>query len=299
MESVTLPQSVNVMLTPQFYTLKKEALPVKYAFQAKKIAPSLFEGLLEDGSNYEYLVHKEEDGWAFIAYDMQKITAFLESKGIYAPKVNKLFFAQQAVEHFSAPLALNEKEALVVIDETVVVVPRNVLSEEEQPSLAFDSHFTPKSGGVRLKGSTAVSSVVTEKQAYLLAGVFLMFAAVFAVEGARYGNSGAKEAEGKLQELYDAYPTLQSSYTRQAVMEKYKTLDTMERKKRDVVKALSGMIFKGVTLTSLNVNQTSFKAEFSCEDEKVAKRVAELAKKAKYNSKKVQGSNDLSIEGML
>jgi hypothetical protein len=46
MERVTLVESVNVMLTPQFYTLKKEALPVKYAYQAKKIAPSLFEGLL-------------------------------------------------------------------------------------------------------------------------------------------------------------------------------------------------------------------------------------------------------------
>ena len=44
MKQVTLSESVNVMLPPQFYTLKKEALPLRYAYQAKKIAPSLFEG---------------------------------------------------------------------------------------------------------------------------------------------------------------------------------------------------------------------------------------------------------------
>ena len=49
MEDVSLAHSVNVMLTPQFYTLKKEELPVKYLYQAKRIAPSLFDGLLEAG----------------------------------------------------------------------------------------------------------------------------------------------------------------------------------------------------------------------------------------------------------
>jgi len=82
MPDVTLRETVNVMVTPQFYTLKKEALPVKYAYQAKKIAPSLFDGLLEEDGNYEYMVSKEEEDWVFIAYDIKKITDFLALKGI-------------------------------------------------------------------------------------------------------------------------------------------------------------------------------------------------------------------------
>ncbi|MDQ7086270.1 MAG: hypothetical protein Q9M36_15810 [Sulfurovum sp.] len=31
-------KGVNIMLTPQFYTLIREDLPVKYAYQAKRIA---------------------------------------------------------------------------------------------------------------------------------------------------------------------------------------------------------------------------------------------------------------------
>ncbi len=298
MERVTLLESVNVMLTPQFYTLKKEALPVKYAYQAKKIAPSLFEGLLEKGVLYEYMVYKEGDTWAFIAFDTEKITTFLESKGVSAGKVAKLFFAQQAVDAFTAPMALGDKEALVVIDETVVVVPRSALSEEEAPTLEFGDHFTPK-GGFRLKSKElSHASLITEKQAWALAAVFVLFAGTFLVESSRYGGD-AKESEAELETLYEAYPALQSSYARQGIVDKYRTIDTVERKKRDVIKAFSGMIFKGVTLTALHVDEKSFKAQFACADAGVAKRVKDLAKKAQYNTAEVKGSSDLSIEGTL
>lgn len=298
MEYVTLPESVNVMLTPQFYTLKKEALPVKYAYQAKKIAPSLFEGLLEDGASYEYMVHKEGDAWAFIAYDTERITTFLESKGIPASKVGKIFFAQQAVDSFTAPLALSEKEALVVIEDTVVVVPRVALSEEEQPTLEFTDTFTPKSGITLKSQGTSDFSLFTQKQAVALGALFLLFGSVFAVEGSRYGGN-SQESEEKLQSLYESYPALQSSYARQGIIDKYRTLDTSERKKRDTIKAFSGMIFKGVTLTSLTVNQKSFKAQFSCTDDQVANKLKALAKKSKYNISNVKGSKELSIEGTL
>jgi len=295
MERVTLVESVNVMLTPQFYTLKKEALPVKYAYQAKKIAPSLFEGLLEEGGNYNYMVTKEEDTWAFIAYDIDSITAFLESKGITAEKVSKIFFAQQALGSFSSPLALNEKEALVALDDTVVVVPRIALGNEEEPSLVFDSSFTPKSG-VTLQGTS--SSVLTQRQALSLAAVFMLFAGMFVVEGSRYGGDN-ESAGAELESLYESYPAFQSSYTRQGIVDKYRTIDTKERKKRDAIKAFSGMIFKGVTLTSLHTDEKGFQAQFSCASADVAKRVKELAKKAHYNTAKVKGSTDLRIEGTL
>lgn len=294
MPRVALTQSVNVMVTPQFYTLKKELLPVKYAYQAKKIAPSLFEGLLEEGGSYEYVVKKEGEGWSFIAYDIHKITDFLQSKGIESEKISKLFFAQEAVDAFSAPVALGEKEALVVLDGTVVVVPRMALSAEEEPTLAFNDSFTPK-GGISL-GSAA--SVITQKQAMMLAGVGVLFGAMFAYEGSRYNVEGQSSQE-EIESIYASYPALQSSYSRQSIIDKYKSIDTKERKKRDAIKAFSGMIFKGVTLRALQVDEKGFKAKFSCSDADVSKRLKALAKEAQYNTANVKGSNDLRIEGLL
>ncbi len=295
MERVTSNESVNIVLTPQFYTLKREAIPVKFAYQAKKIAPSLFEGLLEDGVAYNYFVIKEEEAWVFIAYSITEITAFLESKGISADKVSKLFFAQQAVDSFVSPLVLSEKEALIVIDNTVVLVPRSALGNEEKPLLRIDSSMMPKKGLTLQRGSSAL---ITQKQAFLLATLFILFAGIFFFEGTRYGGENKSEND-ELQSLYAAYPALQSSYARSGIVEKYRALDIKERKKRNAVKTFASMIFKGVTLTSLKVTPKNFQAQFSCTNEEVAKRVKELAKKAHYHTTKVKGGTDLHIEGAL
>jgi hypothetical protein len=295
MKQVTLSDTVNVMLPPQFYTLKKETLPLQYAYQAKKIAPSLFDGLLEEGKNYEYMVWKEEEEWIFLAYDLEMITAFLESKGFALEHVAKIFFAQQAVEKFEKPLLLGSNETLVSLDGMIVVVPRGALGEDEKATLVFDNSFTPKKG---VSLYSAYGSILSMKQASTLAVIFVLFALMFFVEGWRYSHN-TQAGEEQMQELLEAYPSLQSKYTRESIVKKYKTIDSAERKKRDLIKTLSGMIFKGVTLTSLEMDEKMVKAQFACKDEKVAKRVKDLAKKNQLNVFAVSGSNDVKIEGAL
>lgn len=294
MKQVTLTEAVNVMLTPRFYTLKKEALPVKYAYQAKRIAPSLFDGLLEAGRQYDYMVWKEKEEWVFLAYDLEMIMAFLESKGFALENVSKIFFAQQAVDLFDKPLLLEENEALVSLDDMVVLVPRSALLNEES-SLVFDNSFTPKKG-VMVQG--AYGSILTLRQALMLASIFTLFAIMFFIEGLRY-SANAKTGEEEIQKLLEAYPSLQSKYTRESIVAKYKTLDTAERKKREIIKTLASMIFKGVTLASLEIDDKMFKVHFSCKDAEIANRVKELAKKHKMKISALSGTNDLKIEGTL
>lgn len=295
MKHVTLTEEVNVMLTPEFYTLKKEALPVSYAYQAKKIAPSLFDGLLEEGRKYEYMVWKEEEEWVFLAYDLEMIRAFLERKGFALEHVSKLFFAQQSVGLLDKPLVLGENTALVSLDHTAVIVPRTALGEEEGALSRFDNRFTPKRGVV-LPG--AHGSLFDVKQTAVLATVFGLFALMFFVEGWRYSDH-AEADEVQIQELLEAHPSLSSKYTRDSIISKYKTLDARERKKREIIKTLSGMIFKGVTLTSFDMNEKMFKVAFSCKDAQVEKRLKALAKKNKLNVSSVARSNEVKIEGAL
>lgn len=295
MKPVNLSHAVNVMLTPQFYTLKKEVLPLNYAYQAKRIAPSLFEGLVEEGRDHDYIVWKEGDEWVFLAYDMEMITAFLARKGFALENVSKIFFAQQAVDLFDKPLVLGENEALVSLNQMVVVVPKGALAEDEDASLVFDNSFTPKKG-VGLQD--AYGSVLSVKQASTLAAIFTLFTIMFFVEGSRYSNN-AQIGEAQMQELLESYPSLQSKYTRDSIVKKYKTIDTAERKKREIVKMVSGMIFKGVTLTSFDIDEKRYKVQFSCKDAQVVKRVQALAKKNKLNTAAIAGSNDLKIEGTL
>jgi len=290
---VTLTDSVNVMLTPQFYTIKREALPVNYMYQAKRIAPSLFEGLLDKAENYEYFIIKEQDTWLFIAYNMEAIKVFLKEKNFALEYISKLYFAEQVVSQFTKPVLLGEKEALVNLNGTAVVVPRGALDEEEG-TIKINNQFLPKKG-ISL---AETASLISFKQAISFAIIFILFSVIFIVEGLRYdGNTAEMEEEMRL--LLENYPSLQSTYTRESVAVKYKKIDQKERKKREIIKALSLMIFKGATLTSLSIDDKKFNAIFSCENAKIIQKLKELAKREKFNTIKIANENRLRIEGMI
>jgi len=296
MDKVFLSKSVNVMVTPQFYTVKKETLPVKYAYQAKKIAASLFDGLLDEEGSYEYEVIREEEHWIFIAYDIEKIIIFLESKGIFKEKISKFFFAQQALGSFTKPLVLNEKEALVVLDSTLVVVPKMALVEEELlGSLLFSNTFTPKKG-ISLQG--AMRSLLTQTQAFSFASVFLLFAGIFFVESSRYGIDGNNGAE-ELETLYASYPGLKSTYARNDILKKFKSIDKKERAKRDIIKNISKWVSKDVKLNTLSISEKKFQSSLIFTSTQTFERVKSLAKKAHYKVKNGAKSKELMIEGVL
>jgi len=294
MGKVSLDHRVNVMLTPQFYTMKKEELPIKYLYQAKKIAPSLFDGLLDEQGNYEYFVFKEESVWVFIAYDPEEIKKFLSTKGISAEYLSKLFFAQQAKYAFAQPVVLSDKEALMTIDDIVVLVPKSILSEEH-PRAVFNEDFMPKSG-ISLPGNN--HALISRKEAIALTVIFSIFAAVFFIEGWQYSRS-LKVEQKVMQKLLEAYPALQSKMQRESISLKYRTIDSKERKKRETIKTLAAMIFKGVTLTTYHMDEKHFKVIFACDNTKIVQKVESLAKKSNFKITSSKGSNIVVIEGNI
>jgi len=295
MERVFLSDTVNIMLTAEFYTLKKERIPVKYTYQAKAIAPSLFDGLLEEGQDYEYMVWKEEDEWTFIAYDVAQIATFLESKGFALSQVAKIFFVQQSLALFDGVMPLGEDKALLAIDSVVVLLPLVVLPESQKPSLVFSNRFTPKKG-VSLQSTH--HSLLSFPQSLTLAILLSVFTMIFAFDAYTLTHLGGEEEEILLQ-LEEEYPKLISPTRRKSILAKYQKIDKQERQKRDKIKLLSSMIFKGVTLSSLSLEKDTIKASFSCENSKVSQRIKALAKKHHFKSRSISGSHDLIVEGSL
>jgi len=293
MEQVTLDTSVDIMITPQFYTMKKEALPVKYAYRARKVAPSLFEGLLEGHSRYDYFVFWQGEKWVFIAYNTEEIMAFLEEKGIAPEKVSKLFFAQQALEHFTTPLSLGEKEVLAVFDDTVVVVPRLAVAKQEYAT--FNEQFRPNKG-IQLERGSAL--LLSKKQAVVLAVAFSLFGVVWIAEGWRYKKSNI-ELQAEQNELYKTYPALQSAYSRKSIAKKYHNIDRLERRKREIIEKISGLIFKGVTLTDFELDPKGFKVVFVTRDKRVAKRLDDLLKSAGFSKSSRFSNNEIVVKGKL
>ena len=294
MPEVTKKGTFDIMLTPQFYTLKREPLPVKYAYQAKRIAPSLFEGLLNENGHYDYFLQKEADGWLFIAYNSKEIKDFLLTKGVKPEQVKKIFFMQQSIKHLSSALELSRDEALVPLENTVVVVPQIALDDDEK-RITFTSKFKP-SRGVTFKSSSATDSLLSPAYSFVLGFIFLVFAGIFIAEGLRYQGDSKGQAE-ELKSLFERYPSLTSHIQRKSIARKYQKIEKTERHKRAVVQSLAKMIFKGSKLNSLMMAQNKFSATFSVTGSTIARRVIQLAKKQHFRVKKI--ANTLKIEGTL
>jgi len=295
MADVNIDKSVNIMLSPQFYTLKREALPVKYAHQAKKIAPSIFDGLVENAGEYEYFVFKEDDEWVLIAYNSYEILDFLYSKGFKRENISKLYFAQQSIDMFDKPLSIGENSALISMDNTMVVIPKIVLGEDENLSLNFTDLFTPKQS-ITIK-TTSSSNLFSTTDTIILSSIFTIFAILFIIEG--IGYSGNNSNRDKFDELLISNPSLQSSYSRKSIISKYKTLDKKERDKRDNIKAISSIIFKGVKLTNLKLDSKKIEASFVCINKSVSDKLKTIATKKHFIVMNITGTNDLVIRKKL
>lgn len=284
----------DIMVSPQFYTYKHEDLPVRFHYQAKKLAPSILEGLLPSEREYEYHVFREGSGWAFIAYDPEEISHFLQERNIATERISKLYFAQQAAEKFTIPVALDENEALSSVQQTATVVPRILLPQETEYQ-TFSDAFRPTGGKSFGTGS---HSIISEKSAWALGIIFLGFALMFAAEGLRYRHV-VETMQEKVTTMLKDYPALQSQYSRQNIAQKYRKIDKEERHKREVLKALSRLMLPGVQLESLLLEGKHFSTTLKCPDEKSVVRVQSLAKEKQLKNSRIGSNNLVKIEGSL
>ena len=294
MPSIDNNAEYEIMLSPQFYTLKREQLSVSYHHQAKKLAPSVLDNLLPADGNYEYYVFRDEDVWVFIAYDPEEIAKFLISKGLEAERVSKLYFAEQVTQLFSIPVSLGEDSVLSLAGDTATVVPKVLFSKETEYQNFSDS-FRPTEG---VSLSVGTHSIIGKKEAWIMSIILLLFALMFIVEGMRY-QQVATAMQQEVDELLKDYPALQSQYARENIAQKYRKIDKKEREKREVLKGLSKLILPGVQLESLKMDGKNFTSMLKCPNEKSTLRVLSSAKERKYRVSRIGNENLLKIEGNL
>lgn len=283
MSQVVPQESVDIVVSPQFYTLKREEIPVKYEYQAKKVAPSVFDGILDIPAPVSYFVYKEGKFWVFIAYNMQEILDFLEQKGISPKKVRKIFFAQQFAPSFREAVRLGEKEALVKIGDDIAVVPLSGV--ENSQFVALDRHMLPKKA---LRPQVSGVSLFSTKQAFWLAAIFIVFGIVWFVEGTRYTVD--VDALKHQRATYDIkYPAMGSSYTRSSILEKYRGIDIRERRKRDVVRRIFSVLFNGVVLRRMDIGNKHYSAQIAVSNDAALKRLDRLLKQVGLTKERTDG----------
>lgn len=282
MEPVTLEQSIEIVLTPQFYTFIREELDIKFAYQAKQIAASLFDDYLEDTEAYQFYVNKCEAHWCFFAYDVNEIELFLESVGISKERISKIYFAQELHQELTEPMQLSEKSVLKTVDGIVTLIPMRLV-ESDTRFKPLELSEVKLSSGVSMGAS--LNSLISLKQSIILSSLFFILGTVFLVEGNRIKSSLDAE-NAQLTQLLDDNVKYSSSMIRSSILAQYQPIEDMEHAKRQNLKELSKFLSANSHLTNLKIEKSIIKASIKASNATVAKQVQQSAKAKKFKSTK-------------
>ncbi|SFV60130.1 hypothetical protein MNB_SV-12-1015 [hydrothermal vent metagenome] len=285
MESITTIDSVDIILTPQFYTFLREELGVKFSYQAKQIAPSLFDDYLDGSKEYQFHVYKCEEDWCFFAYCVEEITSFLESKGVKIHQISKIFFAQELYPYMGKAVDLGESVAMQSLDETVTLLPKRLMSSDYDYT-ELDLQEVSLKNNIAL--SSAYGSLIPLKQTVIIAILLTLLGAIFIIEGNRIGSSIEDSVE-KEEMLLAKNSKLSSSRVRKSILDKYESIDREERLKRDSIQEISKLLSNGSILKELTINDKKISATIETKNSKSIKQIERRAKafKTKRKSKNI------------
>ena len=125
-QTVPLTTETRIVLSPEYYWVKKVSLPVGTLREAKRYAPAIFEEYLPEGERYAYFVQKakETGAYIFIAYAPDVIIHALKIQLGDLSKVYGIYFTQFEID-LDTCVAVDNTHALVPVDETILYVPQS------------------------------------------------------------------------------------------------------------------------------------------------------------------------------
>ena len=296
LKEVKKASKYDLVLSPQFYMVKREKLAVKYAYQAKKLAPSVMEDLLPNEYGYEYVVKKDGDGWLFYAYRPKEVENFIKGCcGVNASKIGNIYFADQLKSVLEKlPVGIDEYYALSLIDGFATIVPRKMLSSDRYAK--FSSKLRPRKS-VAFKPSNRVDKDSGfSKMGIIVASILALLGLTYIVEGYSYKRSANSELAAN-SELYSQYPQLQSKLTRDSIKSKYNSIEKRQRAIRENIDLLSQLSSKKTLLNSLELKDKAISSTFTV-DKVELKKVKGIISSA--NLKIVNESGEtITVEGAL
>ena len=200
--NLTIQKRAVLILSPAFYWFTKEKLDLPLS-QAKKIAPSIFEGMVPPGE-YSYFVEKVDDAYWFFAYSDQAILDKLSSLGIKPSQITKVYPAQIALQKIQNPVRIGDKVA-INDNGTIILLPKNIAPSEAK-DLTDDNLFLPKRAlPLKAYSSSFISEDLLYKFAVVLFIAILAYAVEIFLQKRDLGTLYAKEAS--LRQKYHLPPT--------------------------------------------------------------------------------------------
>lgn len=201
-KDVAISNKAILILSPAFYWFHQEKLELPLS-QAKKIAPSIFEGTIPEG-DYSYFVEKVGDTYWFFAYKDEEILQKLSSLGIKPSQIAKVYPTQIALFGIDTPVKIGNK---VAINEngTIILMPMHLANIEAKDIHQITINPSAKPLPLKAYGSSILSEDLIYKLAILTFIAILVYALQVFLQKKDLATLQAKEVA--LMQKYNLPPT--------------------------------------------------------------------------------------------
>jgi len=229
--SLNKKKKTVLVLSPSFYWFHKEKLNIPIS-QAKKIAPSTFEGIIPEG-NYSYYVEKVGDEYWFFAYQDEKILEKLNQLGIKPSAISKVYPAQLVLKDKNIPPIKMGNKVLINQDGTIISMPKKLVNSPSK--FLNEVPLTLPKKALPLK--TYSSALISEEMLFKFSIVTFLFILAYAIQVFLEKRDLAKLINAKHQ-LIQKYQLPPTSIQLKSIISSLQKIQTQQLKIRDQLDAL-------------------------------------------------------------
>ncbi|BCD63167.1 hypothetical protein NitYY0826_P08 (plasmid) [Nitratiruptor sp. YY08-26] len=190
-ESDTLVFNKGILiLSPSLYWFVKEKMKIPLS-QAKKIAPSMFEGIIPSGK-YSYFVEKVGEEYWFFAYQDSQILNKLSELGIKPSQVSKVYLAQLALKDIQEPIDAGNK---ILINEqgTIIALPKSMFPIEAKKLSQIQFDLPKRSLPLRSYTNLVISEEILYRFSILVFITIVAYAVETFIHKKNFATLSAKE----------------------------------------------------------------------------------------------------------
>jgi hypothetical protein len=253
--AVKSEEMLDIILSPAYYWVKRQPLPVRYLREARKLLPSLFEDTLPKG-HYSYTAYKEGDDYLLFAYSDKTILDALAAKGIKSSQIHKVYFAQSEFGTMETPLQVDTQSALSIQGGIVVKLPLQ-FTREAVP-LDLNAHrVSPYDIDLARYAHIADQRIIARISVFM-ALLTLLFGTEWAIVAAKTGT-----LETKRTELFDRYGLPSTAIQNEAILKRLEKRYAEQSALRDATaKLLALRLEKGEQMTRLVYDEPRLDVSF-------------------------------------
>lgn len=288
-------ESVNIILSPSLYWVKKISLPVRYVREVLKLLPSIFEDMLPEG-NYSYSAyrHSESKGGSseffVFAYEDKKILEVMSEKNIAISNVEGVYFAQSELQNLQGAVSINEAQSIYVKDDIVILVPCCWIEEKGDLDL---SEIALSKHKIALQH---FGHIVDSKSLYKIGSLLLVMILLLGVEIFITAQKSADIAELR-DGLFSKYHLKETALQNRSMLKKYRSIHEKQTNLRTYMSYILSLKLKaGESVKEISFKDQTMSVSFEGVDKDNIGHITGGLSSAKIDFKTDYKSSTLHLE---